>query len=871
MTAAAPDARPVRAVPALRLRRLINRLGGLRGGVDGMIGSRLLGWAAASDSERNPLRVGLFDSRGRLLAETVANLPRDDVRAAGIAGGQCGFEMTITPVIAAALRRNGGRGVLRPVGMRGQTLGHLRISGRSQQADAAAVPADGGTLGARLYSDLLLLADHVARVQAEPPDETPPPLTRVRRFLFAPTDYIRGGDLPAPLCAHMDYVRWRNRYDESFPLHPAPADLSAEELDAQFPTLGPGVGPTATAADVAGHFARFYTEFFGRARNGRRIPLPRAVLERLNAPLRLDGHGFDLTQMTWAQLADYPHLRNTMDLANPDWIFSACYWWSVHQCGQIHAEDCLVPDHYVAVLAGVPAHWQDRPWPLTRFMEQYVAESPDLAGLDREEEASRRTITLALLVRATTRPDFLRYLPPASVAALTADDGSGGSALSDFVRALAPADAAAPAFAAADWRRAMRLQGFDTDRRQFLTFTPEGDRIEAAALPLPGGERVDIQVIGPFQKASGLGQATRLSMSVLERTGYGLNAVDFGLDNPAPEGFSRVGALSGIRPARINLIHLNAESIPLVHAFEPDVFTGAWNIGYFFWELDSPAACHHLALDLLDEIWVSTRYGVSIYEKSGKLPVTNVGMCYEDLPEIPRDAARALVAARTGASPDDFVFFVAFDSFSFVQRKNPLGTIAAFLRAFPRDGGEAVRLVIKTQNRGKIADPVQIAIWDRVDALIAGDPRITLINETLDYDDLLRLKKGCDAYVSLHRSEGWGFGMIEAMNLGVPVLATAYSGNMDFCSEDTAWLVDYAEVELQPGDYIFVRPGQHWAEPDEADAARQMRALRADPAEARARAAAARDHVRQNFSADAIARRYRARLDEILGGPAKGS
>src|SRR5690606_17608964 len=126
-------------------------------------------------------------------------------------------------------------------------------------------------------------------------------------------------------------------------------------------------------------------------------------------------------------------------------------------------------------------------------------------------------------------------------------------------------------------------------------------------------------------------------------------------------------------------------------------------------------------------------------------------------------------------------------SFSFVQRKNPIGVLEAFRKAFP--GDEPVRLIVKTQNRDNVFDPVQERIWNRVEAICARDPRIVVMNETLTYEALVKLKAGSDCYISLHRSEGWGFGMIEAMNLGVPVVCTAYSGNMDFCSDETAWLV----------------------------------------------------------------------------------
>jgi len=172
---------------------------------------------------------------------------------------------------------------------------------------------------------------------------------------------------------------------------------------------------------------------------------------------------------------------------------------------------------------------------------------------------------------------------------------------------------------------------------------------------------------------------------------------------------------------------------------------------------------------------------------------------------------------------------------------------------------------VKTQNRDSVFDPVQVALWDRVDAIMSGDPRIIVINETLSYRDLLRLKCGSDCYISLHKSEGWGFGMIEAMNLKVPVVCTAYSGNMDFCSDETAWLVDYEERALRPGQYIFVREGAKWAEPDVADAARQMRAAYDDPAARGAKAEAAFNFIRDNFSSTAIAQRYGERLRAVLG------
>ena len=185
-----------------------------------------------------------------------------------------------------------------------------------------------------------------------------------------------------------------------------------------------------------------------------------------------------------------------------------------------------------------------------------------------------------------------------------------------------------------------------------------------------------------------------------------------------------------------------------------------------------------------------------------------------------------------------------------------------FQQAFP-DLPQA-RMLVKTQNRTFVQDPVQLRIWRQVDSIAARDDRIRVIDETLSYVELLNLKVASDCYLSLHRSEGWGFGMIEAMNLRVPVVCTGYSGNLEFCSEKTSWLVGYTEELLGEDDYIFVRKGQKWAEPDVRDAARHLRSVHADVAARERKVAAAFDNIRRNFSTEAIARRYAKRLEEIL-------
>ena len=820
------------------------------GYVEGIRGDSLTGWVIARAGDRGNLPVGLYVESG-LLATAHADGFRPDVHLLRYGDGHAGFSFRLTDEIYAAAAETGGRLSVRVLEGDEAEIGHLALSvSQAGAMDAAGPQID--RCRRLLYGDLKILRQLLAELDAADRDaeaaraagdaeadaDGRPPAFERHGLMFA-TDGIlpdHSADIPAPSgqAAYLDYVAYRYRENLRF--------------------------DRREGHDDNDHFLYWYLTTY-RAHEPWRVPLSRRDIDYLNQPLVMGGVPAGFSRMMWWRLAHQPNLMAALTPNDTDRTNWFRYWWCFAEVRTLGFEDCLVPARYIEAMQAIHPVRRNDAFGLSTFTEQYFLEHSQFHFLDMGRPDDRRLLILCLLLKGLTRPDLIRYLPPGHVEAVLRQS-DGGSDLQRFAAAVLDA-ADAPPLDPARFARILRRQGFDLGSRSFLTVTRAGDRFEAAALPAPAGGRiVDVQMIGPFRKASGLGQATRLSARIMAATGYSTNAVDFGMDNPAPEGFSRVGALSGQARARINLIQLNAESIPLVFAYQPDVFSGAYNIAYVFWELDTPALSHYLGMKMIDEIWVSTDYGVSIYQPHTDKPVTNVGMCYEDVGEVDRARARAFVTTRLRLEGPEFVFLVAFDSFSFVQRKNPVAVLEAFRKAFP--DRQDVRLVVKTQNRNSVSDPPQVRLWRQVDAILARDSRIRLINETLDYDDLLLLKKGSDCYISLHKSEGWGFGMIEAMNLKVPVVCTAYSGNMDFCSDATAWLVDYRETELGADDYIFVRKGQKWAEPDIDDAARQLRAVWSDPAARAARAEAAFANVRANFSAEAVARRYQARLDAIL-------
>ena len=817
-----------------------HRQGPYQGYVDGISDDGVIrGWVCDRRTGRGRVPVALY-AGNHLLEAGYANSLREDVRGVTDGDAECGFQFILTGAHYHKISETNGRLSVWTHGTRRHLIGDLRLGISDNTSSTQSSEIDKCRMA--LAEDLAALLDILEETPAPQgplPPVSPPPLA-AHHMLFSTEPIIP--DVPeSGHPAYLDYIRYRYRMDT---LYAVEAGL-----------------------ETADRFLYWHLTAY-RAQERHRTPLSGALIDYLNAPLVMGGQSHVLSRIMWWRLVERPDMLGKLNLNDRDHYLDTLFWWAHQDAAALHFEDCLVPDRFADLLRGVHQSRRLDVWPLSYFTERFYLGTPKLQFLSPGTEEGRKKLLLAMLVSAVRRPDLLRYMPRGDINRLLSpapENEGNASDFESFVNALA--DPESPIALPRDrFAAALRKRQFDLDSYSFLTRDSHGNRFEAAALPRPDqGEEVDVQLIGPLAKASGLGQATRLSSDILRATGLRMRGVDFDLDNPAPEGFSSDTLIEEYGPAKINLIHLNAESIPLAFAYQPDVFSGSYNIGYFFWELDKPAYCHYLGMELLDEIWVSTDYGVEIYQPDAKgKPVINVGMCYEDIPDIDRDSARAFVTRRFRLDDSHYVCLVAFDSFSFVQRKNPVSVLKAFQKAF--SDVPTARLIVKTQNRDNVLDPTQVKIWDQVDAIIAGDNRIVVMNETLSYRDLLRLKAGSDCYISLHKSEGWGFGMIEAMNLGVPVVCTAYSGNMDFCADDTVWLVEYEKTQLRAGDYIFVRDGSEWAEPSIDHAAAQLRACYDDPTTRKQKARTAQDFIRTHFSRDAIARRYGDRLRDVLKG-----
>jgi glycosyltransferase involved in cell wall biosynthesis len=223
---------------------------------------------------------------------------------------------------------------------------------------------------------------------------------------------------------------------------------------------------------------------------------------------------------------------------------------------------------------------------------------------------------------------------------------------------------------------------------------------------------------------------------------------------------------------------------------------------------------------------------------------------------IPIDArvAAPLDRAHFGLPDDRFLFIFAFDFSSYFERKNPLAAIEAFGKAFQR--GEDATLLIKSSGGQRFPEQ-----WQRMKEA-AAHLDVRFIDDYLEKNELRNLTRLCDCYVSLHRSEGYGLTIAEAMGFGRPVIATRYSANLDFTTADNSLLVSHQLVEIDADVGPYSR-GQLWAEPDVDEAALHMQRVYADADLVARLGRRAQEHIATELSAAAVGRKVRARLEAL--------
>ncbi len=317
-------------------------------------------------------------------------------------------------------------------------------------------------------------------------------------------------------------------------------------------------------------------------------------------------------------------------------------------------------------------------------------------------------------------------------------------------------------------------------------------------------------VAGDVAGPNGLAETARMIFSSAERHGFSRGFVPLGLPSvvPAPaaaENLPRDAALVAV---------VNAPILPVGLLRYPKGFlAGRRVIGVWAWELPVVPSTWRFGAKFAHEIWAPSQFTADALERlaPGRVRVVPYPLAAADL-------AVAGDRASFGLPEHKVLVLTVFNLSSSMERKNPLGSIAAFRAAF----GERADVLFVLKLSGVEDYPADLAV---IRAAAMGAANIMLMTETLPEPRLRGLIAACDILLSLHRSEGFGLMPASAMLLGRPVIATAWSGNLDFMTPDNAALVSCKLVPVVDPRGTYQLPGALWAEPDREESVAWLRLL----------------------------------------------
>jgi glycosyltransferase involved in cell wall biosynthesis len=365
--------------------------------------------------------------------------------------------------------------------------------------------------------------------------------------------------------------------------------------------------------------------------------------------------------------------------------------------------------------------------------------------------------------------------------------------------------------------------------------------------PLPSG----VNLVGYLAGEVGLGESARLVDEALQAAGVATSTHDVShrIRSRRGAGFRKSAPVT----FDTTLLCVNGAETDVIAPQIADLLRRTRVIGMWYWELEDFPALHRVGFRHVDEVWAATDFmREAIAKHAGEIPVRTV------TPPLPQAADDpGVLPERYRIPPDRPWFLFTFDFLSQATRKNPFGLVDAFTRAFQdRPVDQRPLLVIKTINA--VHYPADA---ERLRLQILGRDDVRFIDEYLPNDQRHVLVSHCTAFVSLHKAEGLGLTVAEAMAWGKPVITTAYGGVMQFCNTDNAFLVDWARgyVEETVGPYEQGRP---WAEPDLEQAAAFMRVVVDDPERARALGTQAAKDIRELHNAETAGAHMREVLEQ---------
>jgi glycosyltransferase involved in cell wall biosynthesis len=369
----------------------------------------------------------------------------------------------------------------------------------------------------------------------------------------------------------------------------------------------------------------------------------------------------------------------------------------------------------------------------------------------------------------------------------------------------------------------------------------------------PDAKRADVTLVGYFKLIGGIGEVARQTFRCLSRGPLTVDAHDLSSTLAADRRADTSGpsTLSDRIEGKVQIYNMNADQLSSWTAeLRSRRRDDAYRIAVPFWELYEFPDAWREAFDEVDEIWAPTRFIQAALVRKVSKPVIRMPIALTFKPPLASDREKF------GLPKSKFLFFFSFDVLSFYDRKNPAAVYRAFRKAFPLGTAANVGLVVKCLN-GSFVPAKLASLHDE----LCEDPDVLLVEKTMGRDEVLALLNAVDCVVSLHRAEGLGLLIAEAMMLGKPVIATDYSGTTELVLPQTGFPVDYRLIPVLDGQYPHA--AGHWADPDELHAAWLMRRVYAEPDAAAKKARRARDHLEQNYGFSAVAAKQHARLSKI--------